>query len=285
LPQPGGRRNRQGQAPAGSFGPGAGPAPAAVCRRRSQPAPAAALRRRRGGLHLPRGAMSPWLSARPPPARPACALEASAGRTADEFNQRWVWKCGFWTARDFKTRRSRCSAGAARRGLVRVRPSISARPERRTPQSAGVIEAVLRGMERATRHGITCGLVVDLIRNRPRDARAARRDHALPRPGGVRRGPGGSEVRFPPAPSPPSRGAAQRRFHRTHAGRWLGPRSEAFDQRRRRVDRGIRAIQDPALVARRARRCAPRGLPDRRADGRRAEPRPAPARRLHRACA
>ena len=100
-------------------------------------------------------------------------------------------------------------------------------------------------------------------RPRPGDRRApAGGDHALSRPGRRRRGAGGSEVQYPPGPfAEVYAEAARRGFHRTaHAGEVGGPASvrEALDRLGvERVDHGIRAIEDPALVARLAREAIP----------------------------
>ena len=71
-------------------------------------------------------------------------------------------------------------------------------------------------------------------------------------------GLGGSEGEYPPGPfAEVYREAARRGFHRTaHAGEVAGPASvrEALDHLGvERVDHGIRAIEDPVLVARLAR--------------------------------
>ena len=116
-------------------------------------------------------------------------------------------------------------------------------------------------MDRATRaHGITSGLVVDLIRNHGPATAARRLEEITPYRGQgvVAVGLGGSEAEFPPGPfADVYAEAARRGFHRTaHAGEVAGPASvrEALDRLGvERVDHGIRAVEDPALVARLAR--------------------------------
>jgi adenosine deaminase len=221
-------------------------------------------------LHLD-GAMShPWLleRVRRRPAAGVATLEALgqrlAFRTFDEFIERWVWKCGFLDRyEDFEALAESVLGELATEGVVHVEPSISPGDYEKAHrlESAGVIEAVLRGMERATRaHGITCGLVVDLIRNHGPATAARRLEEITPYRGQgvVAVGLGGSEVEFPPGPfAAVYAEAARRGFHRTaHAGEVAGPASvrEALDQLGvERVDHGIRAIEDPALVARLAR--------------------------------
>jgi adenosine deaminase len=120
-------------------------------------------------------------------------------------------------------------------------------------------------MERAARaHGITWGLVVDLIRNHGPVTAARRLEEITPYRGQgvVAVGLGGSEVQYPPGLfGEVYAEAARRGFHLTaHAGEVGGPDSvqEALDRLGvARVDHGIRAIGDPALVARLAREAIP----------------------------
>jgi adenosine deaminase len=194
-------------------------------------------------LHLD-GAMShPWLleRVRRRPAAGVATLEALgqrlAFRTFDEFIERWVWKCGFLDRyEDFESLAESVLGGLAEVGVVHVEPSISPGDYEKAHglAAAGILDAVLRGMERATRaHGITCGLVVDLIRNHGPATAARRLEEITPYRGQgvVAVGLGGSEVEFPPGPfADVFREAARRGFHRTaHAG------------------------EDPSLVARLAR--------------------------------
>ena len=221
-------------------------------------------------LHLD-GAMShPWLleRVRRRPAAGVATLEALgqrlAFRTFDEFIERWVWKCGFLDRyEDFEALAESVLGELAAEGVVHVEPSISPGDYEKAHrlESAGVIEAVLRGMERATRaHGITCGLVVDLIRNHGPATAARRLEEITPYRGQgvVAVGLGGSEVEFPPAPSPPStrrpRGAGS--TARRTPGRWPGPPRSA----RRSTSSassgwttGSARSRIPALVARLAR--------------------------------
>jgi adenosine deaminase len=189
-------------------------------------------------------------------------------RTFDEFIDRWVWKCGFLDRyEDFESLAESVLAGLAAEGVVHVEPSISPGDYEKAHglEATGIVEAVLRGVERATRaHDITCGIVVDLIRNHGPATAARRLEEITPYRGQgvVAVGLGGSEVQFPPGPfAEVYAEAARRGFRRTaHAGEVGGPDSirEALDRLGvERVDHGIRAVEDPALVARLAREAIP----------------------------
>ena len=225
-------------------------------------------------LHLD-GAMShAWLleRTRRRPAGAVTTLEDLRARltfrTFDEFIGCWVWKCGFLDRyEDFESLAESVLAGLAADGVVHVEPSISPGDYEKAHglEPTGIVEAVLRGMERATRaHGITCGLVVDLIRNHGPATAARRLEEITPYRGQgvVAIGLGGSEVEYPPGPfAEVYAEAARRGFHRTaHAGEVAGPDSvrEALDRLGvERVDHGFRAVEDPALVARLAREAVP----------------------------
>jgi adenosine deaminase len=217
-------------------------------------------------LHLDGAMALPWLlervRRRDPGIHTSEALRARlAFRTFDEFIARWVWKCGFLDRyEDFESLAESVLTGLAAQGVVHVEPSISPGDYEKAHrlEATGVVEAVLRGAERATRaHGITWGLVVDLIRNHGPRTAARRLDEITPYRGQgvVAVGLGGSEAEYPPGPfADVYAEAARRGFHRTaHAGEVAGPASvrEALDRLGiERVDHGIRAIEDPALVAR-----------------------------------
>src|SRR5262249_35749614 len=130
-------------------------------------------------LHLDGAMAIPWLLERVRRRDPEVSLEALrtrlALRTFGEFIDRWVWKCGFPDRyEDLEPLADSVRTDPAAQGVVHVEPSISPGDYEKAHrlEATGVIEAVLRGAERATRaHGITCGLVVDLIRNHgPRTA-------------------------------------------------------------------------------------------------------------------
>jgi adenosine deaminase len=224
-------------------------------------------------LHLDGAMAIPWLlervRRRDAGVATAEALRARlAFRTFDEFIDRWVWKCGFLDRyEDFESLAESVLAGLAAEGVVHVEPSISPGDYEKAHglAAAGVVEAVLRGVERATRaHDITCGLVVDLIRNHGPATAARRLEEITPYRGQgvVAVGLGGSEAQYPPGPfAEVYAEAARRGFHRTaHAGEVGGPESvrETLDRLGvERVDHGIRAVEDPALVARLAREAVP----------------------------
>ncbi len=220
-------------------------------------------------LHLDGAMALPWLLERVRRRDPAVAtVEALrarlAFRTFGEFIDRWVWKCGFLDRyEDFESLAESVLTDLAAQGVVHVEPSISPGDYEKAHglEATGVVEAVLRGAERAARaHGITCGLVVDLTGNHGPRTAARRLDEITPYRGQgvVAVGLGGSEGEYPPGPfAEVYREAARRGFHRTaHAGEVAGPASvrEALDSLGvERVDHGIRAIEDPSLVARLAR--------------------------------
>jgi adenosine deaminase len=225
-------------------------------------------------LHLDGAMAVPWLLdrvGRRPDAGVATleALRARlAFRTFDEFIERWVWKCGFLDRyEDFESLAESVLGDLAQLGVVHVEPSISPGDYVKASglEATGIVEAVLRGIERATRaHDITCGLVVDLIRNHGPATAARRLEEVTPYRGQgvVAVGLGGSEVEYPPGPfGEVYAEAARRGFHRTaHAGEVGGPDSvrEALDRLGvDRVDHGIRAVEDPALVVRLAREAIP----------------------------
>ena len=223
-------------------------------------------------LHLDGAMAIPWLLQRVRRRQAGATLETLRARLAfqtfDEFIERWVWKCGFLDRyEDFESLAESVLGDLAALGVVHVEPSISPGDYMKASglEAAGIVEAVLRGIERATRaHDITCGLVVDLIRNHGPATAARRLEEITPYRGqgvvGV--GLGGSEVQFPPGPfGEVYAEAARRGFHLTaHAGEVGGPDSvrETLDRLGvARVDHGIRAIEDPALVARLAREAIP----------------------------
>ena len=102
---------------------------------------------------------APWLleRVRRRPAAGVATLEALrarlAFRTFDEFIERWVWKCGFLDRyEDFESLAESVLTDLATQGVVHVEPSISPGDYEKAHglRATGVVEAVLRGMERAT---------------------------------------------------------------------------------------------------------------------------------------
>lgn len=195
-------------------------------------------------------------------------LEGRLGfRTFDDFIERWVWKCGFLDRyADFESLAESVLEDLAARGVVHVEPSFSPGDyERNGLEVPGLVEAVLRGAERAARAtGIGWVLVVDLIRDHG-PARAARRLDAITPyrgQGVVAVGLGGSEAAYPPGLFVDVFAEARRRgFHRTvHAGEAAGPASvrDALDLLgAERIGHGVRAIEDAELLARLAREATP----------------------------
>jgi len=189
-------------------------------------------------LHLD-GAMSlPWLLERIR-RRPDPAVRTLAGlrsrlryRSFAEFIERWVWKCGFLDRyADFESLAESVLGDLAGQGVVHVEPSFSPGDyERHGLETPGLVEAVLRGANRASREtGIGFGLVIDLIRDHG-PAVAARRLAAVSPyrgEGVVAVGLGGSEPAYPaPLFAEVFAEAARLGFHRTaHAGEAAGPGS------------------------------------------------------------
>jgi adenosine deaminase len=224
-------------------------------------------------LHLD-GAMSlAWLLPRVRRRRDAAVrtlaeLEARlAYRSFEEFIERWVWKCGFLDRyEDFESLAESVLEDLAAQGVAHVEPSFSpADYARHGLETAGLVEAVLRGVERATRrHGLSVGLVIDLVRDYGPIAAARRLEEITPYRGQgvVGIGLGGSEARYPPAAfADVYAEAARRGFHRTvHAGEAAGAASvrAALDSLApERIGHGVRAIEDPDLVARLVREAVP----------------------------
>lgn len=220
-------------------------------------------------LHLD-GAMSlPWLLERigrvpDPPCRTLAELEARLRyRDFAEFIERWVWKCGFLDRyADFESLAESVLGDLAARGVVHVEPFFSPGDYVKNGlEIVGLVEAVLRGAERARRAtGIGFGLIVDLIRDHGPAVAARRLDEITPYRGQgiVAVGLGGSEAKFPAGDfAAVYAEAARRGFRRTaHAGEAAGPESVAAALEHlgaERIGHGIRAVEDPALVARLAR--------------------------------
>src|SRR5262245_5543226 len=100
----------------------------------------------------------PWLLERVG-RRPAAGVETLAAlqarlafRTFDEFLACWVWKCGFLDRyEDFESLAESVLTDLAAQGVVHVEPSISPGDYEKLHglAPAGVVEAVLRGAERA----------------------------------------------------------------------------------------------------------------------------------------
>jgi adenosine deaminase len=207
----------------------------------------------------------PWLlervRRRPVPELGTLAeLDARLGfRTFDEFIRAWVWKCGFLDRyADFESLAESVLEALAAQGVVHVEPSFSPGDyERNGLEVPGLVEAVLRGAARArAATGISWGLTIDLIRDHGAEVAARRLEQITPyrADGVVAVGLGGSEDRFPPRLfAAVFAEAARRGFHCTvHAGEAAGPASvrEALAALgAERIGHGVRAIEDPALVA------------------------------------
>jgi adenosine deaminase len=224
-------------------------------------------------LHLD-GAMSrPWLLERirrrpAPDVSTLAELEPRLRfRTFDEFVRAWVWKCGFLDRyADFESLAESVLEGLAAQGVVHVEPSFSPGDYKRNGlEVPGLVEAVLRGAGRArAATGISWGLTIDLIRDHGAEVAARRLEQITPYRADrvVAVGLGGSEDRFPPRLfTAVFAEAARRGFHRTvHAGEAAGPGSvrEALTALgAERIGHGVRAIEDPGLVAELARTGVP----------------------------
>jgi adenosine deaminase len=124
-------------------------------------------------------------------------------------------------------------------------------------KTEGITESILSGVERARADfGISCGLIIDLVRDHGPEVGMVRLDEATPYlgKGVIAVGIGGSEQEFPPGVyAGVYREARERGFHLTaHAGEAAGPGSileavEALDVER--IGHGVRAQEDPEVVA------------------------------------
>jgi len=199
------------------------------------------------------------------------SLEALARRFVytdfEHFIRTWIWKNKFLREHeDFDFIAYEVVRALHDQGVVYVEPFVSAGEHRnRGLDPVEVVRATLSGLVRGYRDfGIGYGLIVDLVRDfGPEQGMAWLRSFApLRAEGVVGIGLGGSEHRFPARLFQEVYAEARRLdFHLTaHAGEAAGPESvwEAIDLLGvERVGHGVRAIEDPRLVAELARRGVP----------------------------
>lgn len=172
--------------------------------------------------------------------------------------------CGVMrTARDFGDVLYSYLSGAAAEGAVYVEMFCS--PER--PEALGISyadwqAALVDAIDRASRDfGITGRIIIICIRHLgpERALVLARAMIAEPHPYVVAFGMGGDEAKFTPADFAPAYRLARDKGYgcTVHAGEVLGPESvwaSVRDLPVTRIGHGVRAIEDPALVAELARR-------------------------------
>ena len=197
------------------------------------------------------------------------SLDALPGRFVyrdfPDFIDRWVWKQGFLReADDFELIGAAVAGELARQRIVYAETFYSPADVARHGLSvAGVSLALRRGL--ASVPEVSVSLITDLVRDVGPDPAMRTVEEAAEVAGeagilGI--GIGGSEQLFPPEPFAPVYERARALGLRTtaHAGEVAGPESVWGVVRTLHVDRidhGIRAVEDPALVAELASRRLP----------------------------
>lgn len=172
------------------------------------------------------------------------------------FIEAWIWKNGFLRDYDDFSLIAEAMARELKAQNI-VYAEVFFSPSRfaehgLTPQ--GLATAIRTGLDRVD--GVTVRLIADLVRDHgPQEAaRTFARIDEVRDQGIVGIGIGGSEHLHPPEPFAAVYDEARRRGYRTsaHAGEAAGPDSVRGAIEALRVDRighGIRAIEDPAVVA------------------------------------
>ena len=177
-------------------------------------------------------------------------------RDFPDFIDRWLWKQSFLReAEDFELVGAAVAAELARRRIVYAEVFFSPADARRDGlESEDIAMALRRGL--ASVSGVEVGLIADMVRDKgPIGAAATLEEIAgvAAEAGIIGVGLGGSEQRFPPEPFAAVYRRAREFGLRTtaHAGEVAGPASVWGAIRALEVDRvdhGIRAVEDPALV-------------------------------------
>jgi len=178
-------------------------------------------------------------------------------RDFPEFIDKWVWKQGFLReADDFELIGAAVAGELARQRIVYAEAFYSpsdVEPHGPTPQEVSL--ALRRGLSSVA--GTEVALIVDVVRDQgPLGAGGTVESVAevAAEAGVIGIGIGGSEQLFPPEPFAPVYSRARALGLRTtaHAGEVAGPESVWGAIRALRVDRidhGLRAVEDPVLVA------------------------------------
>jgi adenosine deaminase len=175
------------------------------------------------------------------------------------FIDLWVWKNTFIRdERDFEEIAYAVLAGLSRQHVKYVEAFYGPGDYSRQGLSVeGITESVIAGKERARRDfGIRCEFIVDLIRDHGPEIGMKRLDEVTPYLGrgviGI--GIGGSEQIYPAGPYSEVYKEARRRGFRltAHAGEVAGAdsiRSAVEDLGAERIGHGVRAYEDPEVVA------------------------------------
>ena len=178
-------------------------------------------------------------------------------RDFPDFIDRWIWKQGFLReAADYELIGAAVAHDLARQRIVYAEAFYSpVDVGQGGPSAQDESLALCRGLSSVA--GTEVGLIVDVVRDQgPAGARRTLDAVAevAAEAGVIGIGIGGSEQRFPPEPFAPVYERARRLGLRTtaHAGEVAGPASVWGAIRAlgvERIDHGLRAIEDPALVA------------------------------------
>jgi adenosine deaminase len=178
-------------------------------------------------------------------------------RDFPDFIDKWIWKQGFLREPDdYELIGAAVAAELVRQRIVYAEAFFSPSDgEQFGIEPQDVALALRRGLASVT--GLEVALILDVVRDQgPLGAGATLEDVAAvaAEAGVIGIGIGGSEQLFPPEPFAPVYARARARGLRTtaHAGEVAGPESVWGSIRALRVDRidhGLRAVEDPALVA------------------------------------
>jgi len=175
------------------------------------------------------------------------------------FIDLWVWKNTFIeNEHDFEEIAYAVLEGLSRQNVKYVEAFYAPGDYSRHGLSVdGITECVIAGKERAGREfGIRCELILDLIRDHGPEIGMTRLDEVTPYlgKGVIGIGIGGSEQTFPAGPYADVYREAKRRGFRltAHAGEVAGAdsvRSAIEDLGAERIGHGLRAYEDPGVLA------------------------------------
>ena len=175
------------------------------------------------------------------------------------FIDRWIWKNTFIKdEHDFEEIAYVMLEGLSRQNVKYVEAFYAPGDYSRHGLSTeGITERVIAGKERArAEYGIRCELILDLIRDHGPQIGMERLDEVTPYlgKGVIGIGIGGSEQTFPAGPYADVYREAKRRGFRltAHAGEVAGAdsiRSAVEDLGAERIGHGVRAYEDPEVVA------------------------------------
>lgn len=175
------------------------------------------------------------------------------------FIDRWIWKNTFIKdEHDFEEIAYVMLEGLSRQNVKYVEAFYAPGDYSRHGLSTeGITERVIAGKERArAEYGIRCELILDLIRDHGPEIGMERLDEVTPYlgKGVIGIGIGGSEQTFPAGPYADVYREAKRRGFRltAHAGEVAGAdsiRSAVEDLGAERIGHGVRAYEDPEVVA------------------------------------